>query len=227
MHKQVLFLGRKGCRYSQKIERELASTKFLSLTVWNAGSFGEVLPSDILDWHGDYIFAFRNPVILPELLVRSARLGAINFHPGPPEYPGSGCTNFALLDRATSFGVTAHLMEKIVDSGKILAVNRFPITDSHTLEQLSRETHKALFNLAAPFVREAISKGKEFVSSSIADSAAEKWSGTRRSMKSVNEMQEIRPDISESELELMVRAFHLKKFPLFLTLHGRTFFLRD
>ncbi len=227
MDNHVLLLGRNGCRYSRKIERELASSKSVSLTAWNAGSSSEALPSDILHWQGDYIFAFRNPVILPGSLIRSARLGAINFHPGPPEYPGSGCAHFALLDQSASFGVTAHLMEETVDSGAILAVNRFAITESHTAEQLLSETHKALFNLAAPFIREAISTGKKFLSKSSADSASEKWSGMRRTMKSVNEMREIQPGMSEPELELMVRAFHLKEFPLFMNLHGRKFFLKD
>ena len=45
---------------------------------------------------------------------------AINFHPGPPEFRGIGCANFALLKNSKYYGSTAHVMEAKVDSGPIL-----------------------------------------------------------------------------------------------------------
>ena len=64
---------------------------------------GERLPEDIQCWDGDYIVCFRSLFILPDSLLKKARIAAINFHTAPPEYPGSGCINFALYDEVDVF----------------------------------------------------------------------------------------------------------------------------
>ncbi len=66
-----------------------------------------------------YIISFVSPWIIPENLLNSAQKAAINFHPGPPDYPGTGCYNFALYEGTKKYGVTAHHMEKKVDTGNI------------------------------------------------------------------------------------------------------------
>ena len=52
----------------------------------------------------------------------------INFHPGSPEYPGTGCTNFAIYNKEKEYGVTCHYMKTSVDSEILSQVKRFPIT---------------------------------------------------------------------------------------------------
>src|SRR5688572_4134316 len=54
----------------------------------------------------------------------------INFHPGPPQYPGVGAASLALYDRRKTFGVTAHRMNQQYDSGTILRVRTFDIDPS-------------------------------------------------------------------------------------------------
>lgn len=75
------------------------------------------------------------------------RAGAINLHPAPPDYPGSAVNHLALYDGATIFGVTAHLMEPIVDSGPILAVERFDIPPGIGHRGLDELTWPALLRL--------------------------------------------------------------------------------
>ena len=77
-------------------------------------------------WYEDNL-SFQNYFIIPRSLLLRSSL-AINFHPGPPDYPGSGMINWALYDQCESFGVTAHLMNEKVDNGKILKVKRFKIS---------------------------------------------------------------------------------------------------
>ena len=50
---------------------------------------------------------------------------AINFHPGPPNYRGIGCLNFALLSNEKYYGVTAHIINEKIDNGKILSFKKF------------------------------------------------------------------------------------------------------
>ena len=186
---------------------------------------GEQLPHNVLNWTGDYIFAFRSLAIVPMETVKSASLAAVNFHPGPPEFPGSGCTNFALYEESDSFGVTAHLIEEVVDSGRILAFRRFPIAFEDDVVSLTRKTHSELFILASSLIAEALSDYKWIKRISAGGNTVAHWSGTRRRASALNELSNVPPTITAEELEKRVRAFHHPKFPLSVTLHGRRFLL--
>ena len=67
------------------------------------------------------------PIKVPAKLIKNANKIAINFHPGPPEYPGIGCTNYAIYNEDKNYGVTCHIMTDKIDDGLILSVNRFKI----------------------------------------------------------------------------------------------------
>ena len=58
---------------------------------------------------------------------KKSKTAAINFHPASPEYPGTGCNNFALYENAGEYGVTCHYMAPKADTGKIIKVKRFPV----------------------------------------------------------------------------------------------------
>jgi methionyl-tRNA formyltransferase len=64
-------------------------------------------------------YLFPDRVLTPVLSL--PRLGAVNFHPGPlPEYGGLAGYNYAILDRRTSYGVTAHHMNLTFDTGDLI-----------------------------------------------------------------------------------------------------------
>src|SRR5262249_46990407 len=84
----------------------------------------------------DYLFSFLSPAIIPENLLTRVTKAAINFHPAPPEHPGVGSASYAIYDEESHFGVTVHRMHKVVDSGEILKVLRFPILPNDTCESL-------------------------------------------------------------------------------------------
>ena len=84
----------------------------------------------------DYIFNFLGPVILPAKTLALAKRTAINIHPAPPQWPGVGSASYALYHEDKTFGLTAHVMEPKVDSGRILKVLRFPIEQDDTCESL-------------------------------------------------------------------------------------------
>jgi methionyl-tRNA formyltransferase len=60
----------------------------------------------------DYIFCFRSHFILNKKTISRAKIHAINFHPGPPEYRGIGCVNFSLLNKEKKYGATVHLINE-------------------------------------------------------------------------------------------------------------------
>ena len=87
----------------------------------------------------DYVMSFSSQWIIPESVLSLARYASLNFHPGSPEYPGIGCTNFALYERETAFGVTCHHMHSKVDTGPIVKVNRFDIYENDSVEHWARK----------------------------------------------------------------------------------------
>jgi methionyl-tRNA formyltransferase len=87
------------------------------------------------------LIAFAASVIVPKSILAELRYGAYNFHPGPPEYPGSRPGRFALADGRTEFGVTAHAMVEQVDAGPIVRVNRFRIAPGESIAALNERSY--------------------------------------------------------------------------------------
>ena len=73
------------------------------------------------------LLAFLTDVIVPADLLGTAGLTGYNIHPGPPEYPGSAPTSFAIWEEAERFGATAHVLAARVDEGPIVATRPFPM----------------------------------------------------------------------------------------------------
>jgi methionyl-tRNA formyltransferase len=90
----------------------------------------------------DFVLSFLSEKILKGPLLRCPN---VNFHPAPPEWPGRGGASLAIYHRAETYGATAHIMNPIVDSGPILAVQRFPILPGESCESLfDRAEHACL-----------------------------------------------------------------------------------
>lgn len=217
----ALCFFRNNCPYSKIAKVKLEELGFEIESVVSSYR-GEVLPKEIHNWSGDYIFCFRSYYILPETLLNKARIAAINFHPGPPEYPCSGCVNFALYEDASEFGVTAHLMVEKVDEGRILEVVRFPIESDDTVKTLLKKTHQRLLEIFTNVVTR-ISKNQELDINQINTKAEIRWSPRKLSVKDIDDKSCIALDVSKKELERLVRAFHTPEYPLKLKIHNYVF----
>src|SRR3984957_18526152 len=80
------------------------------LTVISVGT-----SADLAALNGDVLararlIAFVTPEIVSGGTLARLGYGALNFHPGPPSYPGWAPAHFALYERATEFGATVHVM---------------------------------------------------------------------------------------------------------------------
>lgn len=84
----------------------------------------------------DWIFSFLCPWKIPKEILSLAKKGAINFHPGPPKYPGIGCYNYAIWNEDQVYGVLAHYMDKELDHGKIIKVRSFELIGNETINTL-------------------------------------------------------------------------------------------
>ena len=125
-----------------------------------SGSRKEEFPRKLYKHDYDILFSYISPWIVPEETLNQTKKWNINFHPGPPEYPGIGCYNFAIYNKENSFGCTAHLMDTKVDSGKIIGVENFKLLNSDNVESLANRTYKNILKLYKKTLLYIIKYGK-------------------------------------------------------------------
>ncbi len=180
------------------------------------GKWGDPLPPEIQAWQGDYVVSYLSRWVVPEALLKRARKAAINFHPASPAYPGIGCNNFALYEGATEYGVTCHHMAPKVDTGRIIAVRRFPVYPEDDVDALLKRTYE---NQIALFfeVAHLMAEGKEL------PVLAETWTRPPFTRKQFNELFRITPDMPQDEIARRVRAVSYGAFQPYVEIQGFRF----
>ena len=220
---KVLFMGRYGDPYSIKIHNFLVK-KFYKVTVhWSKGITHKPNRFIKKKWKGDYIFCFRSYYILNQKLISRAKIAAINFHPGPPEYRGTGCLNYAMYRNEKYYGTTAHLMLPKVDNGKIINVKRFKILKRNSVETLLNKTHKILLNQALEVIN-LLHKNHKNLNKLIHRSKNEKWSKKMKKRKHLDQFYNI--NTTYNDLIKKIRACYIQNsFRPYIMLHNFKFVL--
>jgi len=180
------------------------------------GRWGEPLPEAARSWSGDYIVSYLSRWVVPPEVLSRAHRAAVNFHPASPDYPGIGCTNFALYENATEYGATCHHMAAQVDTGQIIAVRRFPVLPDDGVASLLKRTYEnqmALFLEIAPMM----AQGKTLPTST------EKWTRPPFTRREFNELFEITPGMTRDEIARRVRAVSFGSFQPYVRLQGYRF----
>ena len=147
------------------------------------------------------LFAFSTSIIVPPAILHRLGYNAVNFHPGPPEYPGYRPTGFALYDGARSYGVTAHYMTDKVDEGPIIGVDRFPVAEDAILIDVVKESYQRLAKLALAKLP-ALLRVDEDISP-----LDERWSPTKTTKAQYDAMRRIPPDMPAEEIDKRFRCF--------------------
>jgi methionyl-tRNA formyltransferase len=216
-NKSVLFLGKKNDEYCDR------ALKFVEDNFDNVTSYfsawGEPMPTEITDWSGDYLLSYLCRWVVPLATIRSAQQGAINFHPASPEYPGIGCNNYALYENASEYGATCHHMAGKVDTGKIIAVKRFPIFSTDDVSTLLQRTYEFQLVLFYEIVGKIINEEP-------LPAADENWTRQPRSRKEFNELGIITPEMSADEVARRVRAVSYGVFQPTVDIGGFRFELK-
>ncbi len=183
------------------------------------GKWGDKLPDGIELWNGDYIISYLSRWIVPKHLLNNARIAAINFHPGTPDYPGYGCGSFALYDDVIEFGVTCHHMSASVDTGNIIAVKKFPIYSNDNVGTLLSRTYD--FQLVLFFeILGLILNGDKLPNTN------GQWSRKPLTRKEFNELTVITPNMPKSEIQKRIRATSYGEWQPTIELNGFIFELK-
>ena len=217
----VLFFGRYKEKYSERIL--LFLKKYFSKVdvVWSK-TYKEKIPKK-LKLHYDYIFTFRSYLILKKMTIKKAKIAAINFHPGTTKYRGVGCANYAIYERSKFYGVTAHLIETKIDSGKIIDEVKFKISKKISLKALLTKTHREQYYLALKTIK-GIIKNKDYIKNQIKKNNKNKWSKKIGSKKKLDKFYQLkRFNLTDEELSRYLRSTLYKDFKPYITIKDKVF----
>jgi methionyl-tRNA formyltransferase len=160
---------------------------------------GDPIPQQVYEWKGDLLVSYLAQWIIPDTVLANASLAAINLHPGPPEYPGIGCTNFAIYNGEKEFGITCHHMLPKVDSGSVIAVRRFPVFETDTVFSVTQRCYTFILHLFFELLSDIL-LGKGLPESK------ENWTREPYKRKDLNELCALQPGMSEEEIQRRIKA---------------------
>jgi methionyl-tRNA formyltransferase len=147
------------------------------------------------------LIAFATSVIVPPFVLARLGYGAYNFHPGPPEYPGWAPSHFALYAGDVRFGATAHAMVEEVDSGPIVAVERFEVPPERTVAALEGRAYAHLALMFWKLAKPLATRPEPLPELPV------RWGKRKSSRRSFARMCEIPIDISEEDLHRRIAIF--------------------
>ncbi|MEO5782346.1 MAG: formyltransferase family protein [Ginsengibacter sp.] len=196
-HLTILFIGKAGDFFSRQAAEFILVHYPSAKIVYSTRQ--QPFPQELLNWKGDLIISYLSQWIIPKTLLQNAALAALNFHPGPPQYPGIGCTNFAIYNRENEFGVTCHHMASKVDTGEIVAVNRFPVYESDTVYSITQRCYNHILNLFYDIISRLMT-GEKIPASD------ETWQRKPYLRKQLDELCRLTPDMDVKEIERRIKA---------------------
>lgn len=181
------------------------------------GDRGDSFPESAVDGSYDMVLSYISPWIIPPSVLNRTKLWNINFHPGPPEYPGIGCFNFAIYNQEKTYGVTAHLMNEKVDTGKIVRVKRFPLLKNDSVLSLSKKSYENMMSLFTE-VMDFILKNNRLPQS------REAWKRVPYTRKQLEELCRIEPGMKKDEIRRRISAVSYPDMPgAYVELYGNRF----
>ena len=206
--KKVLFFGGYSCPFSLEAQKHLINLGYDVTCDWSYRR-GQKVSKKTFDWKGDLIISFLNYIILPKNILKKAP--AVNFHPGPPEHPGSGCVSWAMYENQKIYGVTVHELTAKVDSGKIFKVNRFDISNYELREDIDYRVKTELLKLFYEYF--------EYTN----------WPRDARMINEIDEISnltstyELDTDEHYAEVDRRIKSFHTKQNPVYVIIGNKKF----
>ena len=107
----VCLILKKGKKHNKKVINFFKKNKKIKLDVF-LSKIGKKIPNKIKNKKYDFIISYLSAWVLSQKTLNNTKFMNINFHPGPPKYPGIGCFNFALFKNEKIYGATMHEMKK-------------------------------------------------------------------------------------------------------------------
>ena len=220
----LLCFARKGCSYSKRLKIFLKSrTKKLYYIEIDRGD-RKISLKKYLKRNYSYIICFRSHYILKRNLINKAKIAAINYHPGTPNYRGIGCVNYALYNNAKYYGSTCHLINEKIDNGKILNIQKFKLKKDDSVDSTLEKTYGMML-LQAKFTLNYLFKDHHNLEKLMKENKNIKWSNKLNKLIHLNKFYEINKNIKKNDFLNKIRASNTDKFKPYINLHGKKFIL--
>lgn len=108
---------------------------------------------DILKKHDIEIGIISGSRILKDNIIKSVRKGIINFHPGLiPQVRGLDALEKSILNEVP-LGITAHIIDKRIDAGRIIKKQYIPIYQDDTLKELNYRLYETQIILLPEIIK--------------------------------------------------------------------------
>ena len=195
---KVLFLGKKNDKYTE-IASKICMEKFKFSKIFLASRHDKIDKS-VINWKGDIIISYLFPKLIKKKLLLNTKLMPINFHPGPPKYPGIGCTNYAIYNNDKYYGVTSHIMNEKFDSGDILQVTRFSLHREESLYSLTQRAYIYLFEMYLGIVNKLKNNQLPEINKE------ENWNGKAKTRKQFEKFLSLNQNMKQEEIKKRIIA---------------------
>ena len=215
---KILFIGKKNDYYAELAAKMFKNNKNIKIKyLFVHKESKEVFNS--INWEGEYVISYLCPLLIPSNILNKAKIMALNFHPGPPEYPGIGCTNYAIYNEDNNYGVTCHIMSEKIDDGEIIEVKYFKIKKNETLHSLTMNAYKNMYQLYLKILVAIIDQKK------LKNSKKYYWKGKAKTRKEFLSFLKLSTDMSNSEIKKRIFSTTYPGFePAHLNIKGIKFF---
>ncbi|HYY22327.1 MAG TPA: formyltransferase family protein [Thermoleophilaceae bacterium] len=165
-------------------------------------------------------FLFWKRILAP--LIELPAIACLNFHPAPlPDLRGLGGYNVAIVEGFPEWGVSAHVVDEDLDTGDLVAVDRFPIDPaSETALSLDLKSQARLYDLFRSVIDDLLD-GRALPRSP-------QGPGRYVSRAEFEALRRVAPDDPPELVERKVRAFWYPPHPgATIDVGGRTLTLVD
>ena len=116
-----------------------------------------------------------------------------------------GGVNYAIYNNDKYFGYTVHIINKKIDNGKILFVDKFKIQKNESVDSLLRRTHKKMFNKFIQIVKN-INKNENFIKILLKKGNKYQWSKKYHDNKDLDRFYEIKITESLTNINKKIRS---------------------
>jgi methionyl-tRNA formyltransferase len=218
---KILFIGKEDDKYSINCYLYLKKNfKYVSV-IYNNLINHKLIKNRIKHWHGDYIFCFRSNYLLKTDEIKKASKNIINFHPGPPQYRGIGCVNFAIMNNEKKYGSTVHLIDsEKVDNGKIVDVVLWKINNNSCVEEILLKTYIKQFNQFKKVIKYIKKDNLEFL---IKKNKKYRWSKKLYNKKELKDLYLVDSTVKKKYFKKILKSTITKKFKPYVLIHGKKF----
>ena len=218
---KVLFICKECDKYSIKYYLYLKKNFKHVSVIYNNLINHKQIERRIKHWNGDYIFCFRSNYLLKKNEIRKVSKNIINFHPGPPQYRGIGCVNFAIMNKEKRYGSTAHLIDsEKIDNGKIVDVVLWKNKNDSSVEEILLKTYKKQFYQFKRVVKYIKKDNLEFL---IKKNKKYKWSKKLYTKNDLNGLYLIDVNVKKNYFKKILKSTITKKFKPYILIHGKKF----